>query len=86
MRIQKNCTCKAYPFIHRAGGGKCHDDGSGCFCGSCGMPASPVRRDFGYGALEAWGNRFVHTDIQTVSECCEADLYADASLKTFYQD
>lgn len=78
------CTCKGYAFPHRLAGGACLGKQHGPFCGECGEPTEAVTRDFGYGALEAWGQRFTHTDLQTVSRCCDADLYADASLTTEY--
>jgi hypothetical protein len=84
-RAKAVCTCSAYSFPHRATSGACHDDGSGCFCGSCGQPAEAVARDFGYGPLEAWGHCFTHRDERTVSRCCEADLFADASLNQPYE-
>lgn len=83
-RTQETCTCKAYHFPHRSKSGHCHAKRHGPYCGECGEPAEPIRADFGYGALEAWGQRFTHTDVRTVSRCCEADLFDDASLTEPY--
>jgi hypothetical protein len=85
MREQTNCTCKGYSFIHRSGGGKCLGKEGGPFCGSCGEPASPKSMDFGIGHYEYCGATGVHSDVQVVSSCCEADLFEDASLKTEFQ-
>jgi hypothetical protein len=74
------CGCKAYSFPHRATGGACHASQSGPFCGECGEPCKAKRMDFGYGRTEFWGSVSTHTDIQTVSTCCEAPAYDDASL------
>lgn len=78
------CTCRSYGFPHRLGGGRCFGKEPGTFCGACGEPAVPVRRDFGFGAYECHGSTGVHRDIRTVSECCEAELFDDASLKSEY--
>lgn len=78
------CTCKAYSFPHRSGSGKCHADDDGPFCGTCGEPCSPVDFDFGIGSYEFWGQTGVDTNIQTVSDCCEAPLFADAALTKDY--
>lgn len=85
QRKPEPCTCKAYSFPHRYAGGKCLSKHHGPFCGDCGQPAEAKREDFGYGALEAWGQRFTHRDVRTVSRCCEADLYENASLTIEYE-
>ncbi len=77
-----NCTCKGYAFPHRPKSGKCLDDGIGPFCGECGHPCETVERDYGYGAYEFWGATGCHSNVQTVSACCEADVFRDASLET----
>lgn len=83
-RIRPTCTCKAYPFPHRSGSGKCYGDDAGPFCGSCGEPCRPTDVDFGIGSYEYWGFKGVDTNVQTVSDCCEASLFSDASLTKEY--
>jgi hypothetical protein len=80
MRLQSVCRCSAYRFPHRSGGGECLDDGSGEFCGDCGRACRAIECDFGVGAYEFWGRTGVHRDVHVVSNCCEATVYADASL------
>lgn len=84
-RKAETCTCKAYGFIHRKGGGKCLGKHHGPFCGACGEPADPKQEDFGYGVTEFWGRVSNHRDVRTVSRCCEAELYEDASLTIEYE-
>ena len=43
-------------------------------CEGCGQPAETREMDFGIGAYEFWGACGVDTNIQTVSECCEAGM------------
>ena len=43
-------------------------------CSECGKPCNAVDRDFGFGATEYWGATSTHSNIQTVSECCDGDL------------
>lgn len=74
------CTCRAYRFPHRSGGGKCLDDGSGVFCGACGEPCTTTTADFGIGLYEFWGRAGVDRNVHTVSACCEAPIYRNASL------
>lgn len=81
----ETCRCKAYPFPHREKGGKCHARDHGPYCGHCGEPAEPVPIDFGIGHYEAWGAAGCDRNVQTVSRCCEATLYSDASLTIEYQ-
>jgi hypothetical protein len=79
------CHCKSYKFPHRSGGGACLARQDGPFCGDCGEPAETQDVDFGYGVTEFWGHVSNHRDVRTVSACCEADLFADASLRIDYQ-
>jgi len=51
------------------------------YCGECGKECKTVERDFGIGAYEFWGARSVHVNIQTVSECCDGDVFADPNLE-----
>lgn len=79
------CDCSSYRFPHRAGGGACtceygvsrlpHSSPSiklQQLCAACGQPAKGRDVDFGIGAYEFWGCKGVDTDVQHVSECCEA--------------
>ena len=43
-------------------------------CPSCNKPCDLYEIDVGIGRGEAWGTPFIHTDIRTVSDCCEAEL------------
>ena len=81
-----NCTCQAYKFPHRPEGGRCYAASTGPFCGSCGEPCSPKEIDEGIGSYEFWGHKGVDRRIVTVSHCCEASVYEDASLKVNYHD
>lgn len=47
------------------------------YCGECRKECDFVGKDFGIGAYEFWGARGVDTNIQTVSVCCEGEIYAD---------
>lgn len=78
------CKCRGYTFPHRPAGGKCLATERGPFCGDCGKPADATRQDFGYGVTEYWGSVSNHSDVRTVSRCCEADLFDDASLTKPY--
>lgn len=84
---QPVCHCGAYRFPHRVGGGKCECRIERCYrgwgqpklkvsdiCESCGQAASGVEMDFGIGHYEFWGSVGFHTDVQVVSECCEASI------------
>jgi hypothetical protein len=48
------------------------------FCSVCGKPCRSVNRDFGFGSTEYWGAVGTHTQIVTVSECCDGDLLNEA--------
>lgn len=78
------CACKAYTFPHREASGKCYAKQPGPYCGECGQPAEAKRMDFGYGVTEAWGVVSNHSDVQTVSTCCEAPVFEDANLTKPY--
>lgn len=78
------CTCKAYAFPHREHSGKCYAGQLGPYCGDCGHPTEAARIDFGHGRTEYWGSVSNHSDIQTVSTCCEALVFDDASLTVPY--
>lgn len=51
------------------------------YCGECARECNPVERDFGIGGYEFWGARSVDTRIETVSDCCDGDIYADPALE-----
>lgn len=44
-------------------------------CSECRKPCNDVERDFGIGAYEFWGAGGVDSNIQSVSECCDGDLW-----------
>lgn len=72
-RTQETCTCKAYPFPHRLGGGECNrEEVSGPYCRDCG--SNDVRMvDNGIGPFEYWGSRGVHHDWQPECHICGSD-------------
>ena len=49
-------------------------------CSACGQAASGVEIDFGIGYHEFWGSVGFHTDVQVVSECCEAGIVENSAL------
>lgn len=75
-RMRAQCYCAAYPFPHRASGGKCRADADEPqqLCAACRLPCQPITADFGIGAYEYWGCRGVHRDVRTVSDCCDDGL------------
>jgi len=75
-----NCLCKSYAFPHRPKSGRCMAVDHGPFCGACGKACDTREVDQGIGAYEAWGYRGVDRRMTTVSHCCEAAVYQDASL------
>ena len=54
------------------GGGKCECGRNDDLCASCHLPANGSFHDFGIGAYEYWGAKGVDTNVQYVSNCCEA--------------
>ena len=44
-------------------------------CAECRQPCDTVELDFGIGAYEYWGATGVDVNLQTVSTCCEGDLW-----------
>ena len=68
------CLCAAYSFPHRRGSGKC--SGAPFVCSSCGKECNPEVIDFGIGPYECWGARGTDVQEATVSNCCEAAVYA----------
>ena len=84
-RTQETCTCKSYAFPHRVKSGACLAKQRGPYCGECGQPGEAKQEDFGYGLTEAWGHVTNHSDVQTVSRCCEAPMFLDASLNEPYE-
>lgn len=55
---------------------------SGTYCKDCHERCRPQRMDFGIGAYEYWGARGNDVNIQTVSDCCEAEV-VDQDLKPY---
>jgi hypothetical protein len=51
------------------------------YCGECGKECDWVQRDFGIGGYEFWGASGFHSNIQTVSKCCDGDIYSDPELE-----
>lgn len=74
-----NCTCRAYPFPHKEKTGRCLA-GDYQYCGDCGQPCDIKQVDDGIGAYEFWGRTGVDRRISTVSRCCEANVFSNASL------
>lgn len=62
------CSCHAYKFPHRSGGGKCH--GVGMYCTSCGKSCEGSIVDNGIGGYEYAGSRGVDVQLDVESECC----------------
>lgn len=79
------CHCKAYPFPHRMGSGKCWAFESGPFCGSCGEPCTARIIDQGIGSYECWGEKGFDSRKVLASDCCKAELYANAELTIYYR-
>jgi hypothetical protein len=44
-----------------------------CICKECGKPCNLIEVDFGHGWSEHFGQIAFHENIQTVSDCCEAE-------------
>jgi len=51
-------------------------------CSVCKKSCQEVERDFGYGVTEYWGSVSCHTNIQTVSKCCDGDLLYEENMET----
>lgn len=51
------------------------------YCGDCGKECDWQTLDYGIGAYEFWGSRGVHVNMQTVSTCCEGDVFRDSELE-----
>jgi hypothetical protein len=83
-RSTSPCTCRAYAFPHRPHSGSCFDAGAGPYCGDCNEPCGTTSVDYGIGAYEYGSIRAVHRDVRTVSSCCEAPVFHDASLTDPY--
>lgn len=50
------------------------------YCGNCGKVCEMVQRDMGIGPYEFWGRKGFDSDLQWVSECCEATVYENEDL------
>lgn len=86
LREQVTCRCSGYSFPHREGSKQCHAKYPGPYCSACSGAAEPVQRDFGIGHYEHHGTCGIDRNIKTVSDCCEATLYEDASLTIEYRE
>ena len=78
------CYCSAYPFPHRAGGGRCLGPGD-YLCSSCGAVATPVAMEFGVGSFEHHGSVGIDRHRQVVSDCCHTYLLENSSKRGFFQ-
>lgn len=81
-----NCTCKSYGFPHRPESGRCLSGAGSLFCGECGDPCETREVNQGIGPYEYWGYCGFDRRMATVSHCCEADVYEDASLTIEYSE
>lgn len=79
------CHCKAYPFPHREGSGKCLANEDGPFCGECGQPCTVRMADKGIGTYEFWGQKCTDTRIEAESDCCSAAVYSNHTLTVNYE-
>jgi hypothetical protein len=79
------CECKAYPFPHREGGGKCLPNEHGAYCASCGLACMPRYVDNGIGPTEFWGAKSWHHDWEWESDCCECNVYSNSTLTVDYE-
>lgn len=59
-----NCTCSAYTFPHRKGGGKCHGDTD--YCPVCGKACDLVEQV----EYESGGGDYPMPIKRYVSRCC----------------
>ena len=66
------CHCAAYPFPHRAGGGKCQHESS-YLCSACQQPCDTCWLDF----------RPEHKDPLFSSTCCEADVLTNDAKRSY---
>lgn len=81
----KPCRCKAYPFPHRLGSGRCHSDATGPYCGECGSSCDWTETDRGVGPYDYGSIHAIHTDWRIESDCCEAPVFADAELRVAFE-
>jgi hypothetical protein len=51
------------------------------YCAECHKECDTVELDYGFGSYEFWGARGTHSNIQTVSTCCEADVLSKDELE-----
>jgi len=78
------CDCSGLDHDHEYADDGCLGEHPGPFCGSCRAPCEPRTTDEGIGPYEFWGSKGVDSNIVTVSDCCEADLYEDFELQIGY--
>lgn len=83
-RKESTCSCRAYPFPHREGSGKCFANESGPFCGHCGQPCEVSMNENGVGFTEFWGSVSFDSRIEAESKCCDAPVFDDAALQINY--
>ena len=85
VRKPAPCHCKAYPFPHREGSGKCLANEDGPFCGECGQPCTVRMADNGIGSYEFWGRTGFDRRIEPESKCCSAPVYSNHALTINYE-
>lgn len=55
-------------------------------CTACGKPCQVIHIDYGIGAYEYWGTPGNDINIQTVSDCCEAQAVDINNIEITTQD
>ena len=74
MDTEDLCHCQAHEYDHDISDCKIKNLFSPA-CAGCKENSTPILMDFGIGPGEFWGRRFVDTDEQLVSNCCEKPLF-----------
>lgn len=82
---REQCSCKAYPFPHTKGGGRCLDTGVEAYCGSCGYSCYPKWVDNGIGPTEFWGAKSWHHEWEWESDCCSSSVFANPEQTIDYE-
>ena len=66
------CHCPAYIFPHRVNSGQCMGRHQ-YWCEACQNPCEAVRLRDSF-PFEFWGQKGIHDEYYTVSDCCGGDL------------
>lgn len=77
------CTCKAYRFPHRPGGGACRAEQGRMVCYRCGQWADPVLVEDDDDGCEFWGARVPPRPMLRASDCCESTLMEPNVLRRY---